>query len=137
MQEVLLLGWCDVGSATITKAGNLKYKYIVHAIGPRWGEVSARGKLASATWETLRVAEAYGLKSIAIPPISTGAAGYPVENCAKTMLSEIIDFTFEDLKHLRYLIICTKSEPEHEAFVREFQSQIEELKNTGEGKVKV
>lgn len=136
-QEVRLLGWCDVGSAIVTSAGKLKFKKIIHAVGPKWGEGSERGKLANATWESLRLAEENEMKSIAIPPISTGTFGYPVENCATTMMTQIIDFTFEDLKYLRSVMVCIESESEFTAFVREFQRQIQELRNTGEGKVRV
>ncbi len=131
------LGWCEVGSAVATDAGNLQQEKIIHVVGPRWGEGSERGKLANATWDTLRVAESNRLKSIAIPAISTGALGYPVENCAKTVLSEIIDFTFENLKYLRTIIVCLNSKLAFEAFEYEFKRQIQALKDTGEGKVRV
>lgn len=135
--ECRFIGWCEIGSAIITGSGNLTFKKIIHTVGPRWGDSSARGKLANATWATLKLAEENELRSIAVPPISTGAFGYPVENCAKTMLEQIIDFTFEKLKHLRTIIICVKNEAELEAFTREFQRQLEELKDTGDGKVRV
>lgn len=136
-QETRLIGWCDIGSAIITSAGALKFKYIIHAAGPRWGEGSERGKLANATWESLRLAEIHGLRSLAIPPISTGTFGYPVENCATTMLTQIIDFTFEDLKHLRRIVVAIELLTEYDAFSREFHRQVQALKETGEGKVHV
>lgn len=131
------IGWCDVGAAVITDAGNLPFDKIIHAVGPRWGEGSERGKLALATLQSLRLAEANKLKSIALPAISTGAMGYPVENCAKVMLTQIIDFTFEDLKHLRTIIVCVETDVELAAFRHEFNQQIQDLKESGEGKVRV
>lgn len=136
-QETRLIGWCDIGSAIITSAGALKFKHIIHAAGPRWGEGSERGKLANATWESLQLAEMNHLRSLAIPPISTGAFGYPVENCATTMLTQIIDFTFEDVKHLRRVVVAIELKTEYDAFVREFRRQVETLRETGEGKVHV
>lgn len=137
LAEIKLLGWCEVGSATITGAGGLPFKKIIHAVGPRWGEGSERGKLANATWRALQLAEDHELRSIAIPPISTGTMGYPVENCATTMLTQIIDFTFEPLRHLRLINICVTTEPEWLAFQNEFALEIEKLRETGEGKVYV
>ncbi len=121
----------------MTGPGNLAVDKIIHAVGPRWGEGSERGKLANVTLECLRLAENNRLKSIALPPISTGALGYPLENCAKTMLTQIVDFTFENLKHLRQVTICMDTVHAFAAFQQEFQQQLQELKETGEGKVKV
>jgi O-acetyl-ADP-ribose deacetylase len=134
-QECLLLGWCEVGSAVVTNAGKLAAKKLIHAVGPRWGEGSERGKLANVTWETLRLVEEGGYRSVAFPPISTAIGGYPVENCARVMIQQIIDFTFEPLKTVREIILCVETEAEWLAFEREFQRQIEELKDTGSGKV--
>jgi O-acetyl-ADP-ribose deacetylase (regulator of RNase III) len=134
-QECLLLGWCDVGSAVVTNAGKLTAKKLIHAVGPRWGEGSERGKLANVTWEALRLAEEGGYRSVALPAIATAIGGYPVENCARIMLQQIIDFTFEPLKTVREIVVCVETETEWLAFEREFQRQIEELKDTGSGKV--
>ncbi|NJL56631.1 O-acetyl-ADP-ribose deacetylase [bacterium] len=137
-QQTVAIGWCDVGSAIVTDAGQLNgVQKIIHAVAPRWGEGSERGKLANVTWASLSLAEKHELKAIALPAISVGANGYPLENCAVTMLSKIIDFTFESLKHLRTIIICLADDAQYTAFSHEFQRQIESLKDTGEGKVYV
>ena len=136
-RECIQIGWCEVGNAVVTGAGNLAVDKIIHAVGPRWGEGSERGKLANVTLECLRLAERNHLKSIVLPPISTGGLGYPLENCAKTMLTQIIDYTFEDLKHLRQVIVCVDTSRALEVFQQEFQQQLQELKEAGEGKVKV
>ncbi|MCU0497229.1 MAG: macro domain-containing protein [Anaerolineae bacterium] len=128
--------WSDVGTAVITDAGNLKHlKKIIHAVGPRWGDESARAKLGLVTWESLSLAEQHELKAIALPPISVGALGYPLENCAKTMLEQIIDFTFEQLKSLRTVILCVEDARAFAIFEAEFQTQLETLKETGDGEV--
>jgi O-acetyl-ADP-ribose deacetylase (regulator of RNase III) len=131
------IGWCEIGSAVITTAGKLQFDSIIHAVGPRWGEGSERGKLANVTLACLRLAEHHRLRSIVFPAISTGALGYPIENCAKTMLSQIIDFTFENLKHLRTVLICLDNVGTYRIFHNEFSEQVKELKDTGEGEVQV
>ena len=137
-KQVTRLVWCDVGDAQITEAGDMvNVSKIIHAVGPRWGEGSERGKLANATWAALNLAEDNKLKSLAMPPISVGALGYPVENCARTMLEQIIDFTFENLKHLRNITICLNTDIALEIFQNEFKRQLESLKDSGEGKVRV
>jgi O-acetyl-ADP-ribose deacetylase len=131
--------WSDVGTAIITDAGAMKnVSKIIHAVGPRWADEGARAKLALVTWECLSLAEEHELKSIALPPISVGALGYPLENCAKTMLQQIIDFTFEKLKHLKTITVCVDDTPNAlKIFETEFEHQLEELKATGEGQVLV
>ena len=136
--EVAQIGICDVGSAVVTSAGNLpQVQKLIHTVGPRWGEGSERGKLANAAWRALLLAEETELKSIAIPPISVGSLGYPVEGAARAILEKVIDITFETLKHLRLVTICVSTQVAFEAFVEEFKRQLENLKESGEGKVRV
>jgi O-acetyl-ADP-ribose deacetylase (regulator of RNase III) len=137
LRECAAIGWCETGYAMVTEAGNLPVEKIIHAVGPRWGEGSERGKLVSVTLECLRLAEQNRLKSIALPAISVGVLGYPAENCAKTMLSQIIDFTFEDLKYLKTIIVCLDDSVVYQIFKDEFATQLEELKEAGDGEVKV
>ncbi len=131
------VGLVDIGSAAITDAGALKnIQKIIHAVGPKWGEPSARAKLALVTWACLSLAEDNHLSSVALPAISTGALGYPLENCAKTMLEQIIDFTFEKLRHLKTIYVCVDDTPNAlEVFSSEFQQQLNSLKEAGEGSV--
>lgn len=137
LQACKTIGWCDVGEAVITSAGNLSAQKIIHAVGPRWGEGSERGKLANVTLRCLQLAEEAHLKSIVLPAISIGSLGYPVENCARTMLSQIIDFTFENPRFLKIIILCLDELSAMKIFQDEFHRQLEELRETGEGGVAV
>lgn len=139
LDETRHIAWAEVGEAVITGAGNLENKQkIIHAVGPRWGEPSARGKLANVTWRCLELAEKHELKSIALPPISVGTLGYPLESCARIMFEEIIDFTFEKPKHLKTIILCVDDTPNAlDAFVAELKRQLEDLQENGEGTVRV
>lgn len=121
------IGWCDVGSAVITGAGRLPFERIIHAVGPRWGEGAERARLASVTIECLRLAERNRLKSLVLPAISTGSLGYPAESCARTMLTQIVNFTFEDLKHLKKIVICVANELILQAFQDELSQQLASL----------
>jgi O-acetyl-ADP-ribose deacetylase (regulator of RNase III) len=131
------IGWCRVGSAVVTAAGNLPYKRLIHAVGPRWGEGSERGKLVKLVFRCLQLAEEQGMRSIAFPPISVGIMGFPLESCARIILSESIDFTFEDLHHLRKVIVCVQDALSLDVFSREFERLIDQLQASGEGKVRV
>ncbi len=66
-----------------THAGSLPARYVIHAVGPVWGEGAEDAKLASAITGSLRRAEELGLQSIAFPAISTGIFGFPKERAAR------------------------------------------------------
>ena len=83
------IGGTAVGTAVITGAGDLPIKHVLHAVGPRMGEGDEDRKLASAVRASLALADRHGLKSIAIPAISTGNFGFPVNRCARVTLTEI------------------------------------------------
>ena len=74
------IGHCDVGSAVITPAFDLKAKYIIHAVGPRWvdGKSGEPDLLFNAYTRSLELARDHGCKSIGFPLISAGIFGYPV-----------------------------------------------------------
>ncbi|MBR4767749.1 MAG: macro domain-containing protein [Lachnospiraceae bacterium] len=74
------IGRCDTGSAVITPGFNLKAKYIIHAVGPRWvdGRHHEAKLLFGAYYRSLELAVKNGCRSIAFPLISSGIFGYPV-----------------------------------------------------------
>jgi O-acetyl-ADP-ribose deacetylase (regulator of RNase III) len=75
-----------------THAGNLHCRYIIHAVGPAWGEGDEVDKLGAAIRGSLQVAVRLGLDSIAFPAISTGIFGFPKPLAAQLMLSTIQNF---------------------------------------------
>ncbi|MCY3415101.1 MAG: macro domain-containing protein [Candidatus Heimdallarchaeota archaeon] len=83
----------DVGSCGITTGGNLKAKYVIHAVGPRYGwDKPEESLLYSAIYSSLEMAESKGLQSIAFPAISTGIFGYPFEAAVKVIFKAMIDY---------------------------------------------
>lgn len=88
-EECNRIGSTPVGTAVMTGAGHLKAKQVIHAVGPRMGEGDEDRKLASAVRSALALADRRGLKSIALPALSTGVFGFPMERAARIMLTEI------------------------------------------------
>jgi O-acetyl-ADP-ribose deacetylase (regulator of RNase III) len=88
-EECNRIGGTPVGTAVMTGAGHLKAKQVIHAVGPRMGEGDEDRKLASAVRSALALADRRGLKSIALPALSTGVFGFPMERAARLMLTEI------------------------------------------------
>lgn len=76
----------------VTSGGNLPCRYIIHAVGPVWGEGGEDRILAEAVTGSLRAADHLKLASIALPAISTGIFGFPKERAAAIILSAIESF---------------------------------------------
>ena len=93
-EECQRIGGCPIGDAVITTGGNLKARYVIHAVGPVWrgGDEHEPELLASAYRRSLEVAAEHGLRSISIPSISTGAFVYPIRLAAPIALKTIIEF---------------------------------------------
>lgn len=85
-------GPLPVGKATITSAGSLKAKYVIHTVGPKWGEGDEEKKLKSAIKSVLELATEKGIKSISIPAVSCGIFGYPPELGTGVIIEAILDF---------------------------------------------
>jgi len=82
------------GKAVITSGGNLKAKHVIHTVGPVWrgGNRGEPELLAQAYQNSLRLAVAEELKTVAFPSISTGAYGYPVEEASRVALKAVKEF---------------------------------------------
>ncbi len=83
---------CPTGEARITPGFKLPARYVIHAVGPvyhpRNNEHAAR-LLANAYLNSIELAEAHGLRSLAFPSLSTGAFGYPLEQAAPVALTTV------------------------------------------------
>jgi len=75
-----------------TSAGQLPCRFVIHAVGPIWGEGEEDEKLAQAIYGSLKTAEKLGLESIALPAISTGIFGFPKERAANVFHKTILDY---------------------------------------------
>lgn len=79
-------------SPAYTSAGELPCRYVIHAVGPVWGEGDEDGKLSIAITSALGLADRLGVLSIAFPAISTGIYGFPKERAARIFLSSVHDY---------------------------------------------
>ncbi|KAM9744006.1 protein mono-ADP-ribosyltransferase PARP14-like isoform 2-T2 [Menidia menidia] len=76
------------GQAVVTDGFQLPCRHVVHAVGPRFGEwdrPTAVGLLAAAVQESLREAQQAGCRSVALPAVSSGVFGFPLQLCADTI----------------------------------------------------
>ena len=90
-KEARQIGYCPTGQAVITTGGKLKAKYVIHTVGPIYknGLAGEPELLASCYRESLKLASARGIKSLAFPSISTGIYGYPLADAARIALGAV------------------------------------------------
>ncbi|MCX8067037.1 MAG: macro domain-containing protein [Anaerolineae bacterium] len=109
-------GPVPTGSAAITSGGNLKARYVIHAVGPIYdGTPRSAELLASAVRSALRLADEYGLRSVALPAISTGIFGYPMEEAAEVSLKAAMDYLRGETG-LERVVFCLYGQPAYETF---------------------
>ncbi|HVS16758.1 MAG TPA: macro domain-containing protein [Thermoanaerobaculia bacterium] len=118
--ECKRIGSTPVGTAVMTGAGKLPVKQVIHAVGPRAGEGDEDRKLASAVRSALALADRNGLRSIAIPAISAGASGFPLDRCARILLTEVHRYLQGGTK-LETVIVVLHGEDNYKTFRRELR----------------
>ena len=74
---------CPTGEARITEGFDLSADWVIHAVGPRYRDHrDPAGALASAHRWSLRLAVAHRVRTVAVPAISSGVYGYPLDEAA-------------------------------------------------------
>ncbi len=112
LEECRTLGGCPTGQAKITKAYRLPAKFVIHAVGPRYrdGKHGEPELLASCYTESLKLAVANGVRSIAFPAISCGIYGYPIMDAARIAVGTVTEFLAEDQTIEQVILACFGSE---------------------------
>ena len=86
-----------------TRAGSLPSRFVIHAVGPVWGDGDEDKKLADAVSGSLRVADELKCESIAFPAISTGIFGFPKDRAAGIMFNTIDNYFIENESGLKII----------------------------------
>ncbi len=108
------LGGCETGDAKITPGFRLPARWVIHAVGPEWfgGYYGEAANLASCYTRSLQIAAEKGLKSIAIPFISSGIFGYPKDQAVQIAVRAVKDFTARDASLDEVIFCCFSAEDE-------------------------
>jgi O-acetyl-ADP-ribose deacetylase (regulator of RNase III) len=105
------LGGCETGDAKLTPGFRLPAKFVIHTVGPVWrgGRFGEPALLASCYRRSLELAARQGLGSIALPGISTGVYGYPLEAACQVAADSVLS-ALAEAPGIQSCIFCTFSE---------------------------
>jgi len=78
-------GPIEVGQAAITGGGELPARHVIHAASMQLGGRTTVQSLRSSMDHSFRLAHEHGLRTIAVPAVGTGIAGFPIDECARVM----------------------------------------------------
>lgn len=108
--ECMKLGGCKVGQAKITKGYNLPCKYVIHTVGPKWrgGKNGEKELLENCYENSLALAKENNCESVAVPLISSGVYGYPMNEAFKVAIDTVAEFLmYNDI--LVYIVVYNKN----------------------------
>lgn len=110
------------GKAVISGGHDLPNKYVIHCLGPVYGQDKPEDKLLANCYKNaLKLAEDYQINSIAFPAISTGVFGYPNEEAAKVAFKTIKEILPElnTVKEIRFVLFSKEDLELHQKIMEE------------------
>ncbi len=113
---------CPTGSAVLTGGGNLKARYVIHAVGPRYSGAPKDSELLSGAYRrSLELCTQNQIDAIAFPSISTGIYGYPVKEASRIALRTVIDYlkAHPEIKMVRFVLFDSRTFETYEESLKE------------------
>ncbi len=118
-------GTVPTGEVAVTSGGDLQARYVIHTVGPIWGEGDEDKKLYNAFYNSLAKADDLGVKSISFPAVSSGIYGFPKERCAKIFFETIEHYFKENESDLELIRMCLYSKSDYEIFKKVMEERFE------------
>jgi O-acetyl-ADP-ribose deacetylase len=106
-----------------TSGGHLPARYVIHAVGPVWGDGDEDKKLSEAVTGSLRLAGELSCFSIAMPAISTGIFGFPKDRAARIIFSAIEGYWADNSSSLNIVKLVLFDQPTVDVFLKSFHSK--------------
>ncbi len=114
------IGCIHVGRAAITCAGDLKCKYVIHAASMRLGGTADAESLRNSMRHAFELAAANGVRSVAVPAVGAGIAGFPVRRCAEILMNEAAQaLRKKEVEKVRFYLIDQTS---YDAFFEAYRA---------------
>jgi len=106
-----------------TSGGLLLAKYVIHTVGPVWGDGDEDKKLTEAVTGSLRVADELKCTSIALPAISTGIFGFPKDRAAGIIFSAIQKYFEGNPSNLKVVKLVLFDQATVDVFIKAWQDK--------------
>jgi O-acetyl-ADP-ribose deacetylase len=103
-REAVAQGPVKPGECVITSGGRLAAKHVIHAAVMGQDLQTSAAYIDRATRQSLALAEAHRLESIAVPAFGTGVGGFPLDECARIMIGAIREHTAGSLRIVRLVL---------------------------------
>ncbi len=114
-EELKQHGTVDTTRSLVTGAGEMKARYIVHAVGPKFREEGLEEKMVETIRNALRAAGEKGIRQIAFPPMGAGFYGVPLAVSAELTLGTLVDSLSGDT-NFEDVLVCLLDNREYRAF---------------------
>jgi O-acetyl-ADP-ribose deacetylase (regulator of RNase III) len=114
------------GEAVITGGHNLPNRYVIHTLGPVYGQDRPEAELLAGCYRnSLALAEENGIDSVAFPAISTGVFGYPVEEAAEIAIKTVVEEAerLEHVRLIRFVLFAERDLEVHEKVLSEISER--------------
>jgi len=121
--EAVKKGPIPVGEAVVTGAGKLKARYIIHAAVMGQDLKTDAEKIRQATRNSLLRGDELGIKSLAFPALGTGVGGFPLDECARIMISEVRQYSAGETG-LNRVVFALFDQPAGQVFKQELDKQL-------------
>jgi O-acetyl-ADP-ribose deacetylase (regulator of RNase III) len=124
LQECRTLGGCPTGEARLTRGYRLRARFVIHTVGPIWrgGTAGEPELLASCYRNSYALAQQHGVASIAVPAISCGVYGYPIEQAVAIAVRETRALAGNATSLARVVFACFGRDV-HAAYVNALRGQ--------------
>jgi O-acetyl-ADP-ribose deacetylase (regulator of RNase III) len=112
LEECRTIGGCPTGQAKVTKGYNLPAKFVIHTVGPVWhgGSRNEPELLADCYRNSLALATAHSIKTIAFPAISCGIYGYPIDQAVRIAVRETTAYLEKNSAPEKVIFACFSRE---------------------------
>ncbi len=114
-EELKKWGRADTAAVVASTGGNLKAKYILHAVGPRFQEEDLEDKLRRTVQNVLCQAEELKSRRLAIPAMGAGFYGVPLDVSARITVGAVKEYLKNETS-LKEVIFCLGDSREGKVF---------------------